>query len=136
MTQTIRIGWMGITTERLASRSRGVAMRPCRTIARPRRERFRTLPRSRTEFLWAVRERVGRFSRSGSLVLDMADESDAEKSSSRDELRTIAFRLREIQRLLAVRAAQENRWLEAEGLKPVETEEAFKEYQRAEESRE
>lgn len=64
----------------------------------------------------------------------MADESDPEKSSSRDELRTIAFRLREIQRLLAVRAAQENRRLEAEGLEPVATEKAFKEYEQAEES--
>lgn len=61
----------------------------------------------------------------------MVDEPDQEKSSSRDELRTIAFRLREIQRLLAVRAAQENRWLEAEGLEPVSDEEAFKAYERS-----
>lgn len=60
----------------------------------------------------------------------MGNELDPEKSSSRDELRTIAFRLREIQRLLAVRAAQENRRLEAEGLDPVTDEGAFKEYER------
>lgn len=66
----------------------------------------------------------------------MVDESDPEKSSSRDELRTIAFRLREIQRLLAVRAAQENRRLEAEGLEPVATEKAFKAYERAEKTEE
>ena len=66
----------------------------------------------------------------------MTEDTKSEKSNSRDELRTIAFRLREIQRLMAVRAAQENRWLEAEGLEPVATEEAFKEYERTEESRE
>lgn len=46
-------------------------------------------------------------------------ERAAKKSDERDELRTIAFRLREIQRLLGVRVEQENRWLEAEGLSPV-----------------
>lgn len=37
-----------------------------------------------------------------------------------EQLRTIAFRMREIQRLMAVRVEQENRRLEAEGLDPVE----------------
>ena len=36
-----------------------------------------------------------------------------------DELRTVGFRLREIQRLLSMRVEQENRRLEAEGLDPV-----------------
>lgn len=40
-------------------------------------------------------------------------------SNERDELRTIAFRLREIQRLLGARVEQENRRLEAEGVEPV-----------------
>lgn len=35
------------------------------------------------------------------------------------ELRTIGFRMREIQRLLSMRVEQENRRLEAEGLEPV-----------------
>lgn len=42
-------------------------------------------------------------------------------TSERDELRTIAFRMREIQRLLGVRVEQENRRLEAEGLDAVPT---------------
>lgn len=37
-----------------------------------------------------------------------------------EHLRTIAFRMREIQRLIAVRVEQENRRLEDEGLDPVE----------------
>ena len=37
----------------------------------------------------------------------------------RSELRTIAFRMRELQRLLGMRVEQENRRLEAEGLQPV-----------------
>ena len=40
-------------------------------------------------------------------------------SNQRDELRTIAFRLREIQRLIGARVEQENRRLEAEGVEPV-----------------
>ncbi|MFC3958726.1 hypothetical protein [Halovivax cerinus] len=40
-------------------------------------------------------------------------------STDRDELRTIAFRMREIQRLLSVRVEQENRRLEADGIDPV-----------------
>lgn len=48
-----------------------------------------------------------------------ARSDDHEKSDTRDELRTIGFRLREIQRLLSMRVQQENRRLEAEGLDPV-----------------
>lgn len=40
-------------------------------------------------------------------------------SDERDELRTISFRLREIQRLLGARVTQENRRLEAAGIEPV-----------------
>ncbi len=47
-------------------------------------------------------------------------ETAGQTSDSRDELRTMSFRLREIQHLLAMRVAQENRRLEAEGLEPVE----------------
>lgn len=46
-------------------------------------------------------------------------ESTHRESSERDELRTIGFRMREIQRLLSVRVEQENRRLEADGLEPV-----------------
>lgn len=55
----------------------------------------------------------------------MAEESQPESSSGKqqadetDELRTIGFRLREIQRLMAIRIEQENERLEAEGLDPV-----------------
>lgn len=41
------------------------------------------------------------------------------ESSERDELRTIGFRMREIQRLLSVRVEQENRRLEADGIERV-----------------
>lgn len=51
-----------------------------------------------------------------------ASASDNAGSDTRDELRTISFRLREIQRLLAARVAQENRRLETEGLEPVDAE--------------
>ena len=47
------------------------------------------------------------------------DECGATKSTGADELRTISFRLREIQRLLAARVEQENRRLEADGIEPV-----------------
>ena len=40
-------------------------------------------------------------------------------SAGEGELRTIAFRMRELQRLLGMRVEQENRRLEAEGLEPV-----------------
>lgn len=49
-----------------------------------------------------------------------AEAEEHRRGSSTDELRTVGFRLREIQRLLAVRVEQENRRLEAEGLEPVE----------------
>ncbi|MFC6732440.1 MULTISPECIES: hypothetical protein [unclassified Haladaptatus] len=42
------------------------------------------------------------------------------------ELRTIGFRLREIQRLLSMRVVQENRRLEADGLTPVTEADFFK----------
>jgi hypothetical protein len=45
--------------------------------------------------------------------------SAAETTTDRDELRTIAFRMREIQRLLSMRVEQENRRLEADGVEPV-----------------
>lgn len=47
------------------------------------------------------------------------DSSASSDTSERDELRTIAFRMREIQRLLSVRVEQENRKLDAEGIQPV-----------------
>lgn len=49
-----------------------------------------------------------------------------EKLEEAGELRTIGFRLREIQRLLGARVAQENRWLEAEGLEPVTDHDFFR----------
>ena len=55
----------------------------------------------------------------------MSDTPDRSRSlpssetTERDELRTISFRMREIQRLLSVRVEQENRRLEAEGVDPV-----------------
>lgn len=62
----------------------------------------------------------------------MGDESSPDREGSSDqptesdELRTISFRMREIQRLLAVRVEQENRRLQEEGLEPV-TESKFRE---------
>lgn len=59
------------------------------------------------------------------VVAGVSDRSDASGgrglrgSDERDELRTVAFRLREIQRLLGARVEQENRRLAAEGLEPV-----------------
>lgn len=48
------------------------------------------------------------------------DESTTrETATDHDELRTMSFRMREIQRLLSMRVEQENRRLEAEGLEPV-----------------
>lgn len=49
----------------------------------------------------------------------------AEQADESDELRTIGFRLREIQRLLSVRVEQENRRLEAEGVDPVDDDSEF-----------
>lgn len=48
-----------------------------------------------------------------------SDQPQTTESDTRDELRTIGFRLREIQRLLGARVEQENRRLEAAGLDPV-----------------
>jgi len=50
----------------------------------------------------------------------------AATTGSREELRTIAFRLREIQRLMAMRTEQENRRLEAEGHEPVTDPDLFR----------
>lgn len=49
-----------------------------------------------------------------------------------EELRTIGFRLREIQRLLGMRVVQENKRLENEGLDPVEESKFFKGRHRSE----
>lgn len=46
-------------------------------------------------------------------------EARGRQDDLRDEVRTIGFRMREIQRLLGVRIEQENRRLEQEGLDPV-----------------
>ena len=50
---------------------------------------------------------------------DPGEKTGMQTSDARDELRTIGFRMREIQRLLSMRVQQENRRLEAEGLDPV-----------------
>ncbi|MFC7045996.1 hypothetical protein ACFQH6_11740 [Halobacteriaceae archaeon GCM10025711] len=50
---------------------------------------------------------------------DSGETGGAMTSDARDELRTIGFRMREIQRLLSMRVQQENRRLEADGLDPV-----------------
>lgn len=52
-------------------------------------------------------------------MTDRSEPAGTSRSNERDELRTIAFRLREIQRLLGARVEQENRRLEAEGVEPV-----------------
>jgi hypothetical protein len=52
---------------------------------------------------------------------DRPDSDQGSETSERDEIRTVAFRMREIQRLLSVRVEQENRKLEAEGIEPVPT---------------
>lgn len=57
-------------------------------------------------------------------MTDASHQSESDPSSEtseRDELRTMAFRMREIQRLLSIRVEQENRKLEAEGIEPVPT---------------
>lgn len=48
-----------------------------------------------------------------------ADSTPDEETTVAQELRTLSFRLREIQRLLNMRVEQENRRLEAEGIDPV-----------------
>jgi hypothetical protein len=45
--------------------------------------------------------------------------SDEPAQATVHQLRTLSFRMREIQRLLAMRVDQENRRLEAEGLEQV-----------------
>jgi hypothetical protein len=50
---------------------------------------------------------------------DRTQRLPSSETTERDELRTISFRMREIQRLLSVRVEQENRRLEAEGIEPV-----------------
>lgn len=54
---------------------------------------------------------------------DSPQRSDAAETpgqtTQNDQLRTISFRMREIQRLMAIRVEQENRRLEAEGIDPV-----------------
>lgn len=47
------------------------------------------------------------------------ERTSAEETTSAEQLRTISFRLRELQRLQAMRVEQENRRLEAEGIDPV-----------------
>jgi len=50
------------------------------------------------------------------------------QTDQEDHLRTISFRMREIQRLLAMRVEQENRRLADEGLEPV-TDTRFREFE-------
>lgn len=57
---------------------------------------------------------------------DTTEESPGQ-TNQQDELRTIGFRIREIQRLLSIRVEQENRRLEANGIEPV-TETHFREF--------
>ena len=59
-------------------------------------------------------------------VLASMREEPGPDTATRDELRTIAFRLREIQRMLGVRVEQENRRLEADGIEPVTEAEFFR----------
>lgn len=47
------------------------------------------------------------------------ERTSADETTSTEQLRAISFRLRELQRLQAVRVEQENRRLEAEGIDPV-----------------
>lgn len=54
------------------------------------------------------------------------DRTHGEETTGNEELRTIGFRLREIQRLLAVRVEQENRRLAAEGVEPVSEADRFR----------
>lgn len=50
---------------------------------------------------------------------DTAPRQRDRAATTDDELRTVGFRLREIQRLLSMRVEQENRRLEAQGIDPV-----------------
>lgn len=54
--------------------------------------------------------------------------NEASHAADDDHLRTISFRMREIQRLLAMRVEQENRRLAAEDLEPV-TDTRFREFE-------
>lgn len=56
--------------------------------------------------------------------------TDKRNSRIRDELRTIAFRLREMQRLQSMRVEQENRRLASDGLEPVLEADFFKRMER------
>lgn len=58
-------------------------------------------------------------------MVDSGQQSD-DRADTQDELRTIGFRLREIQRLLSIRVAQENRRLEADDIEPVSESEFFR----------
>ena len=72
----------------------------------------------------------------GSLVILMDENRESDqspeptRSNTRDELRTIGFRLREIQRLLSLRVQQENRRLGTEGIDPVTEGTFFKQTER------
>lgn len=57
---------------------------------------------------------------------DPGTEGHQRESKVRDELRTVAFRLRELQRLGSARVEQENRRLAADGLEPVTQAEFFR----------
>ncbi|NHN49269.1 hypothetical protein G9464_16980 [Halostella sp. JP-L12] len=54
-------------------------------------------------------------------ILAIINSDPSSETSKREELRTMAFRMREIKRLLSARVEQENRRLEAEGIAPVLT---------------
>lgn len=47
------------------------------------------------------------------------EQRQGQAATEAEEIRTVGFRLREIQRLLSMRVEQENRRLEAEGIEPV-----------------
>lgn len=55
-----------------------------------------------------------------------ADEEPSGQPHQHENLRTIGFRMREIQRLLSIRVEQENRRLEADGIDRV-TDTGFRE---------
>lgn len=52
-------------------------------------------------------------------MADPEPQQREQAATEAEELRTVGFRLREIQRLLSMRVEQENRRLEAEGIDPV-----------------
>lgn len=54
------------------------------------------------------------------------DQRSSEQTDTDDELRAVGFRLREIQRSLSVRAEQENRRLQADGIEPATDSEFFR----------